>query len=264
VTFLIGGWVAYALSGTLQITWVLPCAAGNVGSIAATPSQRDAHESSPASGNPDPGPDPTWAVGPSFDASSTSSIGGDGDLGNAVTSVTSHDSTFLRGMSTTGRQDLLMGRIIVGIDGSEHAQRALAWAAQEAAAHGSTLVAVYVYETHPSWQAYAYGETMSATELEAVRQRMQDAAEQARAHAHAVVERTLRDAEMDERIPTESVVVEGHRPAQELVRLSADADLLVVGSRGRGGFAGLLLGSVSQQCATHAGCPVTIVRPEPA
>ena len=157
-----------------------------------------------------------------------------------------------------------MGRIVVGVDGSDNAQRALAWAAQEAAAHGSTLVPVYVYEAHPSWLAYSYGEGIGAAEVEAARQSMQEAAEQARTHAQEVVERMILEAKVDDRIPTESIVVEGHRPAQKLVELSEDADLLVVGSRGRGGFSGLLLGSVSQQCATHAGCPVTIIRPKPA
>jgi nucleotide-binding universal stress UspA family protein len=57
----------------------------------------------------------------------------------------------------------------------------------------------------------------------------------------------------------ETAVIEGP-PAQVLVDMSADADLLVVGSRGRGGFSELLLGSVSQQCVHHARCPVTVVR----
>jgi nucleotide-binding universal stress UspA family protein len=53
------------------------------------------------------------------------------------------------------------------------------------------------------------------------------------------------------------------RPARALIAAAADADLLVVGSRGHGGFAGLLLGSVSQQCAQHAPCPVVIVPKRP-
>ena len=77
-------------------------------------------------------------------------------------------------------------------------------------------------------------------------------------------ERTLREAV--ERVRSahpsaevETTVVEGP-PARVLVDMSADADLLVVGSRGLGGFSGLLLGSVSQQCVHHAHCPVTVVR----
>jgi nucleotide-binding universal stress UspA family protein len=63
----------------------------------------------------------------------------------------------------------------------------------------------------------------------------------------------------DPGVTIEREVVEGS-PADVLLRAAADADLLVVGSHGRGGFAGLLLGSVSQQCAHHAPCPVVIVR----
>ena len=56
-----------------------------------------------------------------------------------------------------------------------------------------------------------------------------------------------------------TVVTEG-AAAPVLLESAADADLLVVGNRGHGGFAGLLLGSVSQQCTSHAGCPVVVVR----
>ncbi|MGO9342579.1 MAG: universal stress protein, partial [Acidimicrobiales bacterium] len=62
-------------------------------------------------------------------------------------------------------------------------------------------------------------------------------------------------------VTLENVVREGHAPLV-LVNESANADLLVVGSRGRGEFAGMLLGSVSQHCANHAHCPVVIVRHE--
>ena len=60
-------------------------------------------------------------------------------------------------------------------------------------------------------------------------------------------------------VNVETAVIEGPA-AQVLVDMSAEADLLVVGSRGRGGFSELLLGSVSQQCVHHARCPVTVVR----
>jgi nucleotide-binding universal stress UspA family protein len=121
---------------------------------------------------------------------------------------------------------------------------------------------VYVYQHHPSWMAYAYDEGMSAAQVEAARRSIQEAAEEANQHAHRVVDRMIDDAKIGGSVPTTKTVIEGHRPAEELVLFAADADLLVFGSCGRGGFVGLLLGSVSQQCATHAKCPVSIIRPK--
>jgi nucleotide-binding universal stress UspA family protein len=81
--------------------------------------------------------------------------------------------------------------------------------------------------------------------------------------AATALEETLRESIPDtDTVEVERRVVEG-RPAAVLVDESQGADLLVVGSRGHGGFTGLLLGSVSQQCAHHAACPVVIVHRKP-
>jgi nucleotide-binding universal stress UspA family protein len=84
--------------------------------------------------------------------------------------------------------------------------------------------------------------------------------EEFREGAAAALEETLREVGAD----TDGVAIERRvdqgAPAAVLVEESRGADLLVVGSRGHGGFAQLLLGSVSQQCAQHAFCPVVIVR----
>jgi nucleotide-binding universal stress UspA family protein len=80
-------------------------------------------------------------------------------------------------------------------------------------------------------------------------------------HARTVIDGALRRAKNGSaRIEIERVTAEGP-PTQTLLESARGADLLVVGSRGRGGFLGLLLGSVSQQCALHPPCPVVILPP---
>jgi nucleotide-binding universal stress UspA family protein len=136
---------------------------------------------------------------------------------------------------------------VVGVDGSEPAREALARAIREAAAHGDRLRVVTTW--HLPAAAYgAPGLAMPATPtLEGLERAARDVAEAAAGEARAAG------------VDAEAVVREA-QPADALIELTADADLLVVGSRGHGGFTGLLLGSVSAQCAHHAPCPVMIVR----
>jgi nucleotide-binding universal stress UspA family protein len=154
---------------------------------------------------------------------------------------------------------MIMGRIVVGVDGSEGSRRALLWAADEAARRGSTLDVVHTYELEPTWASYAYDETMSPEVWEKVRADIEASTRQAAVHAQALVEHMVRDLDG---VEVESSTIESRHAAQALVERSRDAEMLVVGSRGRGGFRSLLLGSVSQQCAHHAECPVVIIRPE--
>ena len=130
-----------------------------------------------------------------------------------------------------------MSRIVVGVDGSETADAALAWAAGEARLRRAHLDIVHAY-TYPVMGDFPVAELDSALVDEA--QAVLDG---------AVARADLDNVEFDARLEREPV-------AMGLVEAAEGADLLVVGSRGRGGFVGLLLGSVSQQCAHHAQCHV--------
>jgi nucleotide-binding universal stress UspA family protein len=143
-----------------------------------------------------------------------------------------------------------MDVIVVGVDHSEGAKAALRFAVEEARLRGATLRVVH------AWQ-FGY---IGATGLEGALPVMGGELEDFRRAAEATLEETLRDvgAETDG-VAIERRVEQGPA-AGVLVEESRGADLLVVGSRGHGGFAQLLLGSVSQQCAQHAFCPVVIVR----
>lgn len=159
-----------------------------------------------------------------------------------------------------------MKEIVVGVDGSASSNRALEWALDEARSHGdSTVVLVHAYSSpekrNPYAHAYPYLPADSVKQLAENEQELRDQQEQsARQHAEALLDRALEavgDGSTD--VGLKRVVV-ARDPSRTLVEMSHDADLLVVGSRGRGGFKGLLLGSVSQQCMHHAQCPVVVVR----
>jgi nucleotide-binding universal stress UspA family protein len=142
--------------------------------------------------------------------------------------------------------------IIVGVDGSTEAQRALEWALREAAVRGARVRAVHAYEIPVAYTGYHAGGVMISPEL----------TERAQEEAEQLLEKVIAAVEVPEGVHVQREVVADLQPAQALIAQSKDADMLVVGSRGRGGFTGLLLGSVSQQCVHHATCPVVVVPPE--
>lgn len=136
-------------------------------------------------------------------------------------------------------------RVVVGVDGSQSSKAALRWALEYAERTGAGVTAVFVW-TYPAEFSYGLTPPGDAWHPDTDARQALDAA------VHEVV--------ADQPPPDfETAVCEGH-PAHVLVELSADAEILVVGSRGHGGFTGMLLGSVSEACAAHARCPVLIIR----
>jgi nucleotide-binding universal stress UspA family protein len=131
--------------------------------------------------------------------------------------------------------------VVVGVDGSLHSERALAWAVDYAKLNGALLRIVGAWDLPP-----ALGGTIAYADPAFYRQ----AAEGFVTAAVGLVPDGVR---------TECQVIEGH-PAHVLTHESDDASLLVLGSRGRGGFADMMLGSVTDYCSHHARCPVVIVR----
>jgi nucleotide-binding universal stress UspA family protein len=143
--------------------------------------------------------------------------------------------------------------IVVGVDHSDAAKEALRFAAEEAGLRQTTLCAIH------AWQ-FGY---IGSSGIEGSVPVLGAAHGEHRRAAEAALETAIRNALPDtDEFEVKCRVLEG-AAADVLVAESRDADLLVVGSRGHGGFAQLLLGSVSQQCAHHAECPVVIVRPKP-
>jgi nucleotide-binding universal stress UspA family protein len=143
-----------------------------------------------------------------------------------------------------------MPGIIVGVDGSGHSQRALEWAMKEAAIRRSPLTVFTVSEAVRGY----YGGTAVYPD-DPVR------TEAAREAVKAETEKVLAGLERPHPEPVTVKAVHGF-PVEELIDVSKDADMLVLGSRGAGGFTRLLMGSVAGQVVQHAHCPVLIVPPE--
>ncbi|MGA2827056.1 MAG: universal stress protein [Streptosporangiaceae bacterium] len=140
-----------------------------------------------------------------------------------------------------------MSGIIVGIDGSSHSHIALEWAVQEAAARHVPLTVMTVEQVAATgW----HGLMVFPTD--------QHFLDEARRAAQELVDKVTQQRDEADR-PQVTVQAVFGLPAERLIEASRDADLVVVGSRGTGGFARLMMGSVSVQVAHHAHCPVVIV-----
>jgi nucleotide-binding universal stress UspA family protein len=136
-------------------------------------------------------------------------------------------------------------RIVVGVDGSASSKAALAWAVKQADLTGAVVEAVM------AWQfPVAYGGYMMP---------LPDADDWAKIAAEVVAKAVAEVTSPEERIKIRARVAEGNA-AQVLLDASDGAELLVVGSRGHGGFTEALLGSVGQHCVQHANCPVVVIR----
>jgi len=164
-----------------------------------------------------------------------------------------------------------MGDIVVGVDDSSGARKALAWAVAEARLRGAALQVAHAH-TREQWAGPLYFASQhapgaaparsisepSSPELGGVLQAQEAMREAALGRAHELV-----DALLDEvgaaGVEVRTTVVQDRHPADALIELSSGADLLVVGSRGRGGFHGLIIGSVTHALVLHAACPVVVV-----
>ena len=141
--------------------------------------------------------------------------------------------------------------VVVGVDGSPEAQAAIGFAYEEAALRGSTLLAIHIWNDKPLRHALgSYPLEIDASGIDRT--------------ANHLLETELAGWELKyPEVPVQMRILRG-RPAPNLLRYAVTAgeqptELLVVGSRGRGGFAGLLLGSTSQAVVTHAACSVAVV-----
>lgn len=165
-----------------------------------------------------------------------------------------------------------MMRIVVGVDGSPHSRRALRRALEEAALREGSVDAVFVFSPpHRSWADDLIGLPQSAGAALGVGTVSPDAPahhppsrevetmEAAEKHLANLIDDALADVDGPRPRP---VAIAADHPAEALIAESRTADLLVIGTRGLGGFVGMLLGSVAHQCIQHSHCPLLILPPE--
>lgn len=145
-------------------------------------------------------------------------------------------------MTTSVTSPLNGGLVVVGLDGSAGSQHALEFAVAEARLRGARVQAVMAWQRPLMMDPQVMLEDFDP-----------------QGWSGAKLSECLAAVSADD-VPMEGRLVEGH-PASILIDASAHADLLVVGSRGHGGFVGALLGSVSHRCVAHAACPVVVVPP---
>ena len=143
-----------------------------------------------------------------------------------------------------------MGRIVVGVDGSEGSKAALAWALDEARLRNAELDAVCSYSLPSGW--FGVGDSMGVVVATSITD------DDVASYAQETLTNAL--AALDAGgVEVTKTAVAGH-PAASLITAAKGADLLIVGSRGHGEFGSVLLGSVSLHCVHHAPCPVVVVR----
>ena len=138
--------------------------------------------------------------------------------------------------------------VVVGVDGSEESLRAVEWAALEAKRHSSPLRIVSAPSLVPRIHAYTASPAAIANALRGIAARALEAA-------------IARSEEVAQGLPITTALLSGP-PALALAESGGGASMLVVGARGAGGFAAMMLGSVSRYAATRAPCPVVVVREE--
>jgi nucleotide-binding universal stress UspA family protein len=143
-------------------------------------------------------------------------------------------------------------RIVVGVDGSPSSGAALRWAIRQAEMTHGIVDAVIAWQFPAGYGGHSWAPPAAA-----------DTVDYPEIAAKALADAIGSAVDLDADVSVRQVVV-GDNAAQALLDAAVDADLLVVGSRGHAGFAGALLGSVSQHCVQHAPCPVVVIRGRPA